>query len=450
MKNITLIFTLIVASLAISSCAKEELSNGPSEVSDNNSRLITLHTSLPSYNSRGALVNTLDHCVVTIFNANNPHRNPDQADDKSFSPWYLTESFTDNPAGDGFTNENVIWPEKDSPETGEEYGDKPLMFYAHYPDMGEALTPVNSSTYTSSTDFSVDYALDGFTVNGDISKHIDFMTAYAQASIPVKANDSRSVNLDFQHQLSAIEIKAKGEHLKYKSEIAGLMIGNIIDKGTYSYQPNLDADGNVSSPGRWITSAWNDDKTEIIKSQNPVKYIHQNNEEHVIPVKDTPRSIMGNAGYAMVIPFRSNAWDNKKDPTNEAAATYFAVLVHVTDKAGNQVYPYPSEAQKPEGYQNGLRVAATLGDKQYGWAAIPIKLNLLSGKRYSYTLDFSKGIGVLPPDDPDPGKPIFSNDPIGISLSVYDWVEEEIEITPEIPDGGGGDQGGDSQGGGND
>lgn len=443
MKHIALILTSLVASLAISSCSGDDRSNAPDDIRNNNSRLITICTNLPTYSSRGVMVDQagdLNHCIVTIFNANNPHR---QADDNSFNPWYLTELFKVNSSG-GFTNAKVIWPEKDSPETGNDYGDQPLLFYAHYPDMGESLTPVNNSTYASSTDFNVDYALDGFTVDPDISKHIDFMTAFAQATIPVAGNDSRTVNLDFQHQLSAIEIKAKGEHTKYKIEIAGVMIGNIIDKGKFSFNPSVDAEGNVTSVGRWITNFWNEDFSELKKSLNPVKYIHKEDEEHVIPVKDSPGSIMGNGGNAMAIPFRSNAWDNKNDPKNDNKGTYFAVLVHVTDKDGNQAYPYPSKEQIPEGYQPGLRVAEKLNGIDYGWAAIPIKLNLMSGKRYSYILDFSKGIGVLPPDDPDPGKPIFAYDHIEISLSVHDWVEEELNITPDF---GGGEQDGDQTGG---
>lgn len=278
------------------------------------------------------------------------------------------------------------------------------------------------------------------------------MTAYAAAKIPggLQSPKNSAVTLDFHHQLSAIEIKATGEHSKYNIEIAGVMIGNIYDKGKYSYQSSLDAEGNVTSVGLWITREWNDNFSKFKESRNPVTYIFTD-EDPIVPIKQVkdvpetdPRSIMGKGDQAMVIPFRSNAWDNKNDPTNEAKGTYFAVLVHVTDKkTGNQVYPYLSEEQKPEGYQPGLRVAETIGGKKYGWAAIPVKLNLLSGKKYSYTLDFSKGIGVLPPADPDPGKPIFANDHIEISLSVYDWVEEEIEIIPDF----GGNEGGDQEGG---
>lgn len=422
--------------MALSSCSQVGEPEMPTDGTRNDdSRLITIRTNLPTYSSRGVMVDKaekLDHCIVTIFNANNPHRQADD-DNNAFNPWYLTELFQVNPSGDGFINPNVVWPERDSPETGSDYGNKPLLFYAYYPDMGDALTPVNNSIYNSSTDLSVDYALANFTVDSDISKHIDFMTAFGKVNIPkAGANEVQTVNLDFQHQLSGVVISAKGKNMKYDIEIAGVMIGNIIDKGRFGFQSMCNAQGVITTSSRWNLGDWNDDKTEFIQSRNSVAYIHADESEHVIPANDTPQSIMGKGGVAMILPFRSSVWDNINDPANAGKGTYFCVLIHVTDKEGNQIFPYTSESRKPDGYKPGLRVAATLQGKDYGWAAIPVSFNLFSGKKYSYTLDFAKGIGVLPPTDPDPGKPIVTSDHISISLYIYDWIEEEIDITPNF------------------
>lgn len=171
------VYLSVAVLLAFSSCSQVGDPVMPGDDHGNiDSRLITIRTNLGS-GSRGVTIEKteeLDHCIVTIFNANNPNR---QAEDNSFNPRYLTTLFQVNPGEDGFTNENVMWPEKGSPESGIDYGDKPFLFYAHYPDMGESVTPVNNSTYTTSTDFSVDYALDSFIVDSDISNHIDFMAA---------------------------------------------------------------------------------------------------------------------------------------------------------------------------------------------------------------------------------------------------------------------------------
>lgn len=178
-------------------------------------------------------------------------------------------------------------------------------------------------------------------------------------------------------------------------------------------------------------------------------------------------SIMGNAHSAMVIPIKNDAWsytyedgstDIEPAPTEQM---YISVLIRVTKDNGDLIafpyyhaveYPYPEGAEKPvkqqhyEAFYNNMiyfavdeetkEIANRLyldensiykfyyyddeGNKKdylwpdhlrtegFAWAAIPINIDWKPGNQYSYTFDFSRGLGLHDPDDPDAGKPIYN------------------------------------------
>ena len=58
--------------------------------------------------------------------------------------------------------------------------------------------------------------------------------------------------------------------------------------------------------------------------------------------------------------------------------------------------------------------------KEFGWAALPVTGEWKSGHIYTYTLDYTSGVGLHDPESPEAGKPIIS-DKIGVSVSVKDW-----------------------------
>ena len=158
----------------------------------------------------------------------------------------------------------------------------------------------------------------------------------------------------------------------------------------------------------------------------------------------------------MVIPYTHTAWNHNADASNTLQGMYFSVLLRVNDKSGIQLYPYPGNSsledsdeqkmkviflavEKSTGhvmkrlYKDGSRyfteadftasseydLPATQEIREYGWAALPIATDWKAGYEYTYTLDYSKGVGLHDPDDPDPGAPILNE--VSVSTTVKEW-----------------------------
>ena len=127
------------------------------------------------------------------------------------------------------------------------------------------------------------------------------------------------------------------------------------------------------------------------------------------------------------------------------------------------IYPYPDDpyGMKTEHYavdRNGTIIArlftgaeegsyfrdeqlsipyeATDGEeiKEFGWATVPVDADWAAGKRYVYTLNYSEGIGLHDPDDPEPGKPISGQATISWSVAVqgWDYAEKNDDYDPDI------------------
>ena len=171
--------------------------------------------------------------------------------------------------------------------------------------------------------------------------------------------------------------------------------------------------------------------------------------------------------YAMLLPVSyPSGWDFAKDNTNSGKGMYISVLLRIIDKTpttgnGKQQYPYYDNSQGLNAMNirrvylavdnNGI-VRANPGQlykgddgryytnaaktylynapqgctvKEFGWAALPVTGNWEAGNSYTYTLDYSSGVGLHDPSEvgeisPRGGDPIIS-DRVGVSVSVYDW-----------------------------
>lgn len=67
----------------------------------------------------------------------------------------------------------------------------------------------------------------------------------------------------------------------------------------------------------------------------------------------------------------------------------------------------------------------------FGWAAIPVPANWEPGKQYTYILDFTDGLGLHDPDDPDAGKPIHN-----VVHPTVTWgkrVKWGVQVNPWTP-----------------
>lgn len=165
----------------------------------------------------------------------------------------------------------------------------------------------------------------------------------------------------------------------------------------------------------------------------------------------------------MVIPSNYSKWDNSRDAQNRNQNPYFSVLLRIKedDEKRTLLYPYIEGAQfsgnvttdilnviffsieKATGkivkrlYRNKTTKSfftdpdltqpytapATEEIRNYGWAAIPFNRLWKPGYQYTYTLNYSTGVGVHDPGEllPYPGKPIISNILVEVTEGLNKW-----------------------------
>ena len=73
-------------------------------------------------------------------------------------------------------------------------------------------------------------------------------------------------------------------------------------------------------------------------------------------------------------------------------------------------------------------IPATQEIREYGWAALPIATDWKAGYEYTYLLDYSKGVGLHDPDDPDPGTPILNEVTVSTTVKPWDGPIGEHEV----------------------
>ncbi len=258
--------------------------------------------------------------------------------------------------------------------------DNEVTFYAFAPSADELGADITIDTTTKE--------MASFSPATEIADQVDFITAVATGNR--KNNEASGVELNFKHQLSQIELRAKSENTTYTFKVIGMRIGRPQYLGSFDFEKEA-----------WTLDDWHD--TEVYTSSCDT-----------VTLTSNPVSIMGASGNAMLLPQTLTPWSPTGDPDNVAREAYLGVLLNVTTKDGAQVYPFPSETKTTN---KALRT--------YGWAAIPLSGTWEAGKKYIYTLDFTGGAGYIDPDDPNPGDPILGG-PIKFTINVEDWVENDI------------------------
>lgn len=259
-----------------------------------------------------------------------------------------------------------------------------LNFFAYSPsetDLGATVT-INKKTKT----------LADFSPAAKIADQKDFVTATATGT--KAANETKGVELKFAHQLSQIEIKAKNTNTGYVYKVVGVRIGKPVSKGTFTFGANT-----------WAL-------TTTEKANYAVEYT---TDPKTLTAEAT--TMMGTANdNAMLLPQQLTAWTPETDKANTNKGAYIALKIQITTKDGARVYP-------------------AKGD--YDWAAVAINTNWEAGKKYVYTLDFSKGAGKVDPEKPQPVDPTdpfkpgedILGGPIKFKVTVTDWIPA---IQPDI------------------
>ena len=235
--------------------------------------------------------------------------------------------------------------------------------------------------------------LKDFSPAAKIADQKDFVTATASGT---KAdNQTNGVALTFAHQLSQIEIKAKNTNTGYIYKVVGVRIGKPVSKGTFTF-----------TDSKWAL-------TTTDKTNYAVEY-----ETTPRTLKAEAATMMGTANdNAMLLPQQLTAWASETGKPNTNNGAYIALKIQITTAAGAQVYPA----------KNG----------EYDWAAVAVGTNWKAGKKYVYTLDFSKGAGKVDPEKPEPTDPTdpfkpgedILGGPIKFKVTVTDW---EPAAQPDI------------------
>lgn len=231
----------------------------------------------------------------------------------------------------------------------------------------------------------------GISPESDIARQKDLLAGYASGS----KNNAVGVGIELRHVLTQVEVRAKSTDKAYHYDVKAVRIGSVRSTGDYTL-PSADTDGSWTLKDDSYTSYTTEELTE--------------------PVRLTADavSLMGDGGTAMLLPQQLTAWDVKDDKENKRNGSYIALLLKITTGSGMQIYP------------------AVVGE--YGWAAVPIgghteskKNHWQPGDKFIYTLDFSGGAGVTPPDSDDPGESILGQ-PIRFTVTVNGWTLRQQDV----------------------
>lgn len=330
---------------------------------------------------------------------------------------------------------------------------------------------INRSRINGSSAY-VSYGLSKVRINPDISKQFDFVTA--EASGERWKDFAGGVELAFSHQLCQVELRAWGNDSEYDFEIAGVRIGNPVVEGTFVF-----ADDSQPIRAKVWENASVKDKVEYIyrNSETSDKGIQKEVYDRIVRINasehnsaESAASLMGEGGCAMVIPTVNSKWEGTADPiigTNpyKTDKMYFSILLRAADSAtGTPIYPYPGNpygmnlvyfatdrtgniiARLYPGNEDNefftdpdLQHPYVAGEgeeiKDFGWAAVPVDADWSAGRKYTYTLNYSEGIGLHDPGDPDPGKPIGGKTEItwGVSVGGWDYATPDGDnYTPDL------------------
>ncbi len=441
-------YLIIGLALALSACSHDDMP----DLTDGDDNRIVFRTSLQEIISRAEVTTekNLHYFYVTAF---------DMDDHSKVLPsGYINTLFANQKVEtvigrEIFTSPNCVWP-----DPGKEI-DR-VSFFAFSPGLekSEGATLINHFTPEG-----FGYKLTGFRVASDIADQVDFVTAYTTGTMA--DNLFSGVMLPFAHQLSRIEVKAYGTHKSCDIEIAGVRIGGTGVENTFNFK-------TIEGGGEWAENP----------TRGIVEYIYRKGDKIVVCGnnhhidKESAVSIMGAKhtdsndpdGYencAMLIPGNYTEWDYANDRCNGSNQMYISVLIRVTDAtltAGidpveKQRYPYKDLTQGADSYdipkeyfavnktngvvsahiyknENGYFSDSKCTDpyklessdeiKEFGWAALPITGTWAPGKIYTYTLDYTVGVGLHDPSvtttAPAAGDAIIS-DKVGISYDVTEW-----------------------------
>ena len=282
--------------------------------------------------------------------------------------------------------------------------------FVAYANLGDYATPTIEQTGSKLE----------LTTPTEVAKQTDVIVARDKGNSA--DHGTNGMPLNFKHVLSQVEVKAVNSSTTpdYKIKVAGVKIGRIVKKATFTYPADTKAATTLSdyAPGT--------DKETFGAAMQEAKEL-----------STTPVSLMGTDGNFMLIPQTLTKWDAAKHRTDgtDNEGVYLSVLLNITTKEGVNIYPT---------------------DGKYAWAATPLEIagGLEPGKKYVITLDFKDGAGYQDPegdkpsgftpatgleisDNPvrpatsKPGTPILSKQVVKFTVTVEEWQNSDKPL--EMP-----------------
>ncbi|WP_300901811.1 fimbrillin family protein [uncultured Bacteroides sp.] len=246
-----------------------------------------------------------------------------------------------------------------------------------------------------------------FTPDSIPSKQKDLIVAYTPALRSVGTN----VNLNFNHALSQIIVKAKrGEVHKDNNgkdetkavTIKGAWIVNVLPTGELSF---------VNDEKKHYMQ-WNDLKGTKCYYGNvfntPVNLTGHDAHNVLAETPAEKDSVPANGNNLMLVPQQLSKWDldSEDKTTNNKQGAYILFLCRVT--AEHQGSTHSSGTKTTGGVQEGNNThthqlfpyTGNYDNEEYGFSCIPINTTWEPGKKYIYTLEFcgpTSGAGIYPP-----------------------------------------------------
>lgn len=391
-------FLVAIAATALASCTSDDLVqvNNGNEIkfaiaADNDSRAATVFCNnnlMPGfqvyagYQNNGAWSTFIEEDLITVL-----------------SDGKCTQS------------ETRYWPEEGT-----------LDFYGLVNLNGDGFTLESASNLDDQITWGVETpVVNDFTPNTDVTKQTDLLYAVATG----KTSSSAPVMMNFRHALSQIEFRAKNDNPALQVFVSAVRIGQTYAKGSYTL-PKLSTEDNLvdhtvdkdddyaaahenANRGTWAVNT--NEKADYYVPFNEVSVAYGTTQDLTISTDGAQT----NNNSLLLIPAMeagsaTTAWDPASDNNTAYNGTYIAVYCKILNVAGDS-------------YDAATDVAVL----HEGWAVIPASFKWKQGKKYIYTINFTKGGNGGYEETPvDPSKPEVPGTPT--DTPVLTGIEFQVTV----------------------